>query len=218
MPNSNRYTYMFVALMALVSALLLSLVKTGLHERQEFNRELDMKKNIMMAAGAYREGMSGQEVADAFKRGFAIKRLSGAGRENVPAYYVYGEEPAPEAVILPVDGKGLWSTIKGFIALESDLNTVRGIAFYEHAETPGLGGEIDKEYFTRRFQGKKIFREGQLVSVTIAKGEMLEESDYGVDGISGASLTTAGINRFLRADLERFTPLLQGRAQQQEQR
>jgi len=208
---------MFVACMALVSALLLSLVKTGLQEQQAFNRELDMKKNIMMAAGAYREGMNAREVADVFNRGFAMKRLPGA-EPDVAVYYIYGNEDAPDAYILPVSGKGLWSTIKGFIALEADVNTVRGISFYEHAETPGLGGEIDKEYFTRRFQGKKIFRDGQLVSVTIAKGMMQEESDYGVDGISGASLTTAGINRFLREDLERYAPLLKGGVQQQEQR
>lgn len=208
---------MFVACMALVSALLLSLVKTGLQEQQEFNRELDMKKNIMMAAGAYRAGMNAREVADVFSRGFAMKRLPGAG-PDVAAYYIYGNEEVPDAYILPVSGKGLWSTIKGFIALEADVNTVRGISFYEHAETPGLGGEIDKEYFTRRFQGKKIFRDGQLVSVTIAKGMMPEESDYGVDGISGASLTTSGINRFLREDLERYAPLLKGGVQQQEQR
>ena len=73
--------------------------------------------------------------------------------------------------IFPISGKGLWSTLFGFLALDSDKNTVKGITFYKHKETPGLGGEVDKEWFQRNFIGKKIFNsDDNLVSVEVLKG------------------------------------------------
>jgi len=209
MRDSNSYTYLFVISMAVVSALLLSVVKTTLHDRQEFNRTLDTRKNIIKTVGALEPGMSGEDIERFFSSKFTKKTMMGAdGKEY--AYYVFGEEKNPDAYVLPISGKGLWSTIKGFLALEPDRNTVRGISFYEHGETPGLGGEIEKDAFTRQFAGKKIFRDGELVSISIAKAKLPEESDYAVDGISGASLTTGGINRFLKADLMNFLTLLRG--------
>jgi len=205
--RSNTYTYVFVIAMAVVSALLLSLVKTGLQERQEFNRTLDVRKNILKTVGVLEPGMSDRDIENLYQKKFSRKSVEGEDGK-MHDYYVFGSEDRPEAYVLPVSGKGVWSTIKGFLALEADRNTVRGISFYEHGETPGLGGEIEKDRFTREFKGKKIFRDGQLVSITIAKARLPEPSEYAVDGISGASLTTGGINRFLKDDLLNYMMLL----------
>lgn len=205
--SSNTYTYVFVIAMAVVSALLLSLVKTGLQERQEFNRTLDVRKNILKTVGVLEPGMSGRDIENLYQKKFSRKSVEGEDGK-MHEYFVFGSEDHPEAYVLPVSGKGLWSTIKGFLALEADRNTVRGISFYEHGETPGLGGEIEKDRFIREFKGKKIFRDGKLVSITIAKARLPEPSEYAVDGISGASLTTGGINRFLKDDLLNYMMLL----------
>ncbi len=207
MRSSNSYTYFFVITMAIVSALLLSVVKINLQERQEFNMVLDTKKNVLKTVGALEPGMSDSEIEDLYTSKFIQQTVpDGDGSER--EYYLYGSPESPEGYVLPVSGKGVWSTINGFIALEPDKNTVKGISFYDHGETPGMGGEIEKDFFARRFVGKKIFKDGELVSVTIAKSKLLEQSEHAVDGISGASLTTGSINRFLRADLSDYTRLL----------
>lgn len=207
MQNSNSYIYFFVVAMAVISALLLSVLKINLREKQEFNKVLDLKKNVLKTAGALEPGMSKSEIEQLYTSKFmkqVIQDMDGNDRE----YYIYGMPEQPEGYVLPISGKGIWSTINGFLALEPDRNTIKGISFYDHGETPGLGGEIEKDFFAGRFIGKKIFNDGKLVSVTIAKSRLQEPSDHAVDGLSGASLTTGAINRFLRDDLEAYLLLL----------
>ena len=207
MKTSNSYTYFFVTTMAIVSALLLSILKVNLQGRQEFNKVLDTRKNILKTVGVLKPGMSDSEVEELYTSKFTKQAVLGSdGTER--EYYIYGLPEQPEGYVLPVSGKGVWSTINGFIALEPDRSTIKGISFYDHGETPGLGGEIEKDFFARRFVGKKIFEDGELVSVTIAKSKLQEPSEYAVDGLSGASLTTEAINRFLRDDLTDYLPML----------
>ena len=116
------------------------------------------------------------------------------------------------AYIIPISGKGLWSTLFGFISIGSDANTVQGITFYKHKETPGLGGEVDKKWFQDNFVGKKIFDENELVSVKVAKGKInaLPENEWphSVDGITGATITSQGVTDFLYRDLVRYETYL----------
>lgn len=196
--------------MAIISALLLSVMKINLQERQEFNMALDTKKNVLKTVGALEPGMSDSDVEEFYTSKFTKQAvLNKEGEEQ--EYYTYGLPERPEGYVLPVSGKGVWSTINGFIALEPDKNTIKGISFYDHGETPGLGGEIEKDFFASRFVGKKIFKDGELVSITIAKSRLLEQSEHAVDGLSGASLTTGAINRFLRDDLMGYLELLKER-------
>ncbi len=207
MKSSNSYTYIFVIAMAIVSALMLSVLKISLQERQEFNKLLDTRKNVLKTVGALKAGMSDMAIEELYQSKFRKNVVTDTeGRER--EYYIYGSSDSPEGYVLPVSGKGVWSTINGFIALESDWNTVRGISFYDHGETPGLGGEIEKDFFSDRFVGKKIFRDGKLVSVTIAKSKLTKPSEHAVDGLSGASLTTGAVNRLLRDDLEAYLGML----------
>jgi Na+-transporting NADH:ubiquinone oxidoreductase subunit C len=101
-----------------------------------------------------------------------------------------------DQVVLPVYGKGLWSTMYAFIALDSDLTTIRGIIFYEHAETAGLGGEIDNRAWQAQFVGKKIYDEEGNVRFRVVRRQVDPSSPdaiYGVDTISGATLTVDGV-------------------------
>lgn len=106
-----------------------------------------------------------------------------------------------ERVILPVHGYGLWSTMFGFLALEPDLNTVAGIGFYEHGETPGLGGEIENPRWQANWEGKRLFDEQGRFALRVERGQVPDGAsnlEHRVDGISGATLTTRGVNNMLR--------------------
>ncbi len=110
-----------------------------------------------------------------------------------------------EAYILPIEGFGLWDMMYGYLALAPDLNTIKGIRFYNHKETPGLGAEAEKPWFTSQFLNKTILDEsGQLVSIQVAKAKARNARE--VDGISGATLTGKGISKFLADDLARYEP------------
>lgn len=114
-------------------------------------------------------------------------------------YVVNGEDGGVDKIILPIKGYGLWSTLYGFIALESDLNTVVGLGFYEHGETPGLGGEVDNPLWKAKWHGKKVYDEGD-VELSVIKGEVNKDSPsapYQIDGLSGATLTSKGVNNLI---------------------
>lgn len=120
-----------------------------------------------------------------------------------------------EAFVIPVSGKGLWSTIYGFIALDKDMNTVLGVTFYEHGETPGLGAEIEQNVFTDLFHGKKIRNQrGELVSIEVAKGKVENnpslKPEHAVDGLSGSTLTCTGVTNLLRNSLLMYEPYFKG--------
>ena len=127
------------------------------------------------------------------------KDLAGIGRRSKYALvYLVKKDDKLEQVILPVEGKGLWSTLYGFLALGGDLNTVKGITFYEHAETPGLGGEIENPDWKARWAGKKIYDEQGSVQFDIAKATADKNNPHQVDGISGATLTVNGVTNLVK--------------------
>ena len=110
-------------------------------------------------------------------------------------YLVEDEQGEVDKIILPVRGYGLWSTLYGFIALESDANTVAGLGFYEHAETPGLGGEVDNPRWKASWPGKQVYRDGD-VAIGLIKGAVDPASAnaaWQVDGLAGATLTARAL-------------------------
>ncbi|MFV0444005.1 MAG: Na(+)-translocating NADH-quinone reductase subunit C [Planctomycetaceae bacterium] len=113
-----------------------------------------------------------------------------------PVYLVKGEGGKVKQYIFPVYGKGLWSTLYGFIALQSDLRTVNGITFYEHGETPGLGGEIDNPNWKSLWKGKEALTADGQPEIDVIKGKV-ESGTTGaahkIDGLSGATLTSTGV-------------------------
>ena len=106
-----------------------------------------------------------------------------------------------DQLVLPIYGKGLWSTLYGFIAVDSDGKTVRGITFYEHGETPGLGGEVDNPHWKALWNGKKLFDESGQIEIDVIKGvvsEGTENAQYKIDGLSGATITSNGVKQLVR--------------------
>jgi len=117
----------------------------------------------------------------------------------MPVYFVRKNNKI-DRIILPVYGKGLWSTLYGFIALESNIKTIAGITFYEQGETPGLGAEITNPKWQKQWKGKQAFNDQRDKFVTVIKGAISSnslENIYQVNGIAGATLTSQGVNNLV---------------------
>jgi Na+-transporting NADH:ubiquinone oxidoreductase subunit C len=135
-------------------------------------------------------------------------------RENYAVIYlVEGEGGELDKIILPVHGYGLWSTLYGFVALEADANTVAGLGFYEHGETPGLGGEVDNPRWKALWPGKQVYKDG-TVKIGLVKGSVDPagaNADWEIDGLSGATLTARGVTNLVQFWLgeDGFEPFLE---------
>jgi len=229
MQQSNTYTLLFTTVVTIILGFLLSVAATSLKERQDLNVAIDIKKNILRSldfSESDAEPWTQETVQDIFKRNidsFVIddkgNKIPDLSVDNIsqanqfPVYCNHVPEGGIDGYSIPISGKGLWSTLFGYIALESDGKTVKGITFYKHLETPGLGGEIEKEWFTSNFVGKRIVDEnGKLVGVQVIKGKVdnsSSEAYHQVDGISGATMTSKGLNAFLLSDLKKYEPFFQ---------
>jgi Na+-transporting NADH:ubiquinone oxidoreductase subunit C len=212
----------FTALVALVCSLLLTGAATGLKERKMRNVAVDRQKNILMSVGLVDPGgpATVEQIEQSYRDNIRCYAVDGTGRiiaDQVDAdalpvcFYVKDGEPA--AYILPVDSRGLWGTIRGYMAIENDGKTVAGFSVYSHNETPGLGGEIEKPWFQQNFVGKRIVdASGEFAAVGIAKGKVADaiaedRQDNYVDGISGATLTGKFLTGGLKDVLLDYEPL-----------
>ncbi len=121
---------------------------------------------------------------------------------------------ADGSLILPIEGYGLWSTLYGFLALEADGTTIKGITYYEHGETPGLGGEVDNPNWKAQFPGRKAFDDKGQVAIKVSKGDHsdIKKFPYEVDAMSGATITSNGVTNMLHFWLGEngFGPYLAG--------
>lgn len=162
---------------------------------------------VNLATGAYVEGIDG----DTFDQAAVMKDpetsteapSNKAKVRRVPnngaVYQVKDEAGKVGAVIVPIEGKGLWSTLYGFISLGTDANTIQGITYYKHGETPGLGGEVDNKRWRSLWIGRKAFGDDGTVKIRLKKGSAgsVEEDPYQVDGLSGATITSRGVTDML---------------------
>lgn len=128
-------------------------------------------------------------------------------------YLMEGEGGSIDRIVLPVHGYGLWGQLYGFIALEGDADTIAGLGFYEHKETPGLGGEVDNPNWKGQWPGKMVYRDGD-VAIEVIKGTVDRASanaQYQVDGLAGATLTTRGVSNLVQYWLGEngFAPFLE---------
>lgn len=129
--------------------------------------------------------------------------IAGIGQraQYAPIYLLRDPDTnAVQQVILPVSGYGLWSTMYGFLSLEADLNTIAGLRFYQHAETPGLGGEIDNPRWRAKWEGKKLYDDNGNVELRVVRGfvdENASNAEYKIDGLSGATLTSQGVSNMM---------------------
>jgi Na+-transporting NADH:ubiquinone oxidoreductase subunit C len=122
-------------------------------------------------------------------------------REQFTTVYMVEQDGKMESLILPIRGYGLWSTLHGFLAIKPDFNTVVGLGFYQHAETPGLGGEVDNQKWKDLWPGKTLFDSAGKPIVKIVKGGVdpaSPDAGHQVDALAGATLTSNGVDRLLQ--------------------
>ncbi|NOZ75970.1 MAG: NADH:ubiquinone reductase (Na(+)-transporting) subunit C [FCB group bacterium] len=214
--RSNAYTLTFTTLVTVILGLLVSVAATSLKDRQQLNVEIDMKRNILQSLHIPEDHsikLSEEEILKSFKSMIKEVHINASGEEDPNGELTIYEKIMDgriEGYAFPISGKGLWSTIYGYLAMKPDGKTVLGITFYKHGETPGLGGEIEKEWFTSNFIGKQIVDENdQLTSIQIIKGKVdptRKDAIHQVDGISGATMTGRGVTAFLAQDLKTYDP------------
>ena len=218
--RSDAYTITFTTIVTVILGLGLSYTADSLRDRQILNEELDIKKNILSVLG-YKQDTpwTDEEVQSLYDRNINEIRIDEVGsvfdevdKSDNFAYTIYQsrENNKVTGYAIPIAGKGLWGTMYGYFAIEPDAETVKGITFYKHKETPGLGAEVDKDWFKNNFIGKKLTdKNGELVSIEVVKGYVSKtdpEALHKVDGISGATITGTGLTTFLKSDLEKYEP------------
>ncbi len=246
--DTIKKTLLIAGLLSLVCSAFVSSSAVFLRPNQARNKDLDRKKNILLAAGLYEEGKSVEELFQKFEvrivelasgqyeesldattfdqrkaarsteLGLDVsgkKGLAGIKRKSryAPVFVSRDDQGTLQQLVLPVHGKGLWSTMYGFLALENDLSTIKGFAFYEHGETPGLGGEVDNPDWKAQWVGKKAFDKSGQIGIKVLKGKVVPNSpnaQFEADGLSGATITTRGIDALLQYWLgaEGFKPFL----------
>jgi Na+-transporting NADH:ubiquinone oxidoreductase subunit C len=229
-------TITVAGVLCLVCSLLVSVTVMTLKPMQVKNKELDMKKNILMSAGLIKEGDDVEAAFSAietividFETGLKTDAVEAKSYDEnkaaattdlgvkIPSnldvggistrgkyatvYLTRDESGAVKDLILPVKGKGLWSTMYGFIALASDTKTIKGFAYYAQGETPGLGGEVDNPNWKKQWVGKKLFDDEWNVAFEVAKGTVDHThglAQYKVDGLSGATITANGVTSSMK--------------------
>jgi Na+-transporting NADH:ubiquinone oxidoreductase subunit C len=211
----------------LVCSVLVSLTAVGLRERQERNKLTEKRRQILQIANLYDPARPVEEqfrqiqtrIVDLEQGRFVTledrqalhdrsypipvdRDTAGIGtRARHMEIYLVARQGRLQLLILPVYGKGLWSTMYGFVALGPDLTTINGFGFYQHGETPGLGGEVDNPAWRAKWPGKSVYDQDNRLRIEVLKGTVdprSPESRYQVDGLAGATLTARGVSNLLR--------------------
>jgi len=191
--KNNVYTLFYAGVLGTVCSLLLTAVATFTAPYQQANAEAEKNHNILgVLQVPYPPDASSQELVKIFEDNV---RLEQKGALTIYRYVPPKDSGNEETVAVAFEGPGLWATIKGFLALEQDMRTIRGVTFYEQEETPGLGGDIVTAGFRDQFVGKSIVDEAGNPGIIInSSGEPAANK---VDAISGATMTCDKVQAML---------------------
>ena len=223
--EGNSYTIIYATVMVVVVAAALSFASLSLKPRQTKNVEVAKKTDILRsvkiastAADAesiydkyisvtYIINSKGEKVdGDAFNVDLKKEVALPVVDRKLPVYECRLDDGSLK-YILPVRGKGLWGPIWGYVALNDDKKTIYGATFDHKGETPGLGAEISKDFFTVKFENKKILDEGK-VYFEVAKGGVTKKPDFAVDAISGGTITSKGLEAMMNDCLSAYEQFL----------
>lgn len=227
--ESNRYIFIYSSVMVVVVAALLAIAALGLKPYQDKNAEIEKKSNILKSVGkaipadvASKNQWVEEQYAKYIVKSYVIDSLGnmkagvaafdidmkaevakpGSAR-NLPIFE-FRNDDSTTLYIIPLRGKGLWGPIWGYVALEKDFNTISGSNFDHQGETPGLGAEINTAEFQQQFKGKQLFEGDKFVSIKVAKGGMSKGGVHEVDGISGGTLTSKGLEAMISGSLRPY--------------
>ena len=228
--DSNGYTFGFAAAMVVVVASVLAFTASSLKDLQQDNVRKEKMQNILATIGietdrdgaenlfnqyitdqlALRnDGSVDAEVSAFSDINLAIEIKKNPKDQRFPLYIANVSDS--DYYIIPLRGSGLWDAIWGYVALDSDKNTIKGAVFDHKAETAGLGAEITQDWFMNRFVGEKVFdNTGKLVGIAVSKTNNdpkdLDKNDHEVDAISGATITGDGVSDMILERLSHYLP------------
>ncbi len=228
--NKNSYTIIFATVMVVIVALMLAFVSGALKDKQTANVKLDKKKQILTSLSVEIDNQDADELfnkiitgglvinskaevlSDSKEQAFEIdinKELSKPLEKRQLPVYIANIDGKTKYVV-SLRGAGLWGPIWGYLSLNEDKNTVVGSYFSHASETPGLGAEISQKSFQAEFIGKKVMNnENKFVSIAVVKpGQTAEGMDY-VDGISGGTITSKGVDAMLMNCIGQYETFLQ---------
>ncbi|TNF41949.1 MAG: NADH:ubiquinone reductase (Na(+)-transporting) subunit C [Bacteroidetes bacterium] len=221
--NSNTYTVLYAAIMVVLVAAILATVAMALKPMQKKNFEIEKKQNILASVNIESTTVNAEQIyaekivneyvvnskgevvegENAFTTDLKVQRSKKPDERLLPVFEC--QTPDGLKYIFPLYGAGLWGPIWGFVALNDDMNTIYGANFDHQGETPGLGAEISTPMFQDPFVGKKIFDEsGKLVSIIVAKVGEAAPAEHKVDGISGGTITSKGLEKMLLDDFTTY--------------
>ena len=225
---NNRYIFIFSSVMVIIVAVFLSLAATLLQPRQEKNLEIEKKKSMLESIKIPATRENTEELYDKYIRESYVINVKGEKVEGVDAFTINlrNEQKKPveeqylpvftalpesgeKVIILPLEGKGLWGAIWGFVSLKADMNTIYGVTFDHKGETPGLGAEINTTPFESMFFDKKFYENDKYVSIKVIKGGAKPDDPHGVDAVSGGTITSKGLERMLYDGMEKYNDFLQ---------
>ncbi|MDY5813839.1 MAG: Na(+)-translocating NADH-quinone reductase subunit C [Bacteroides sp.] len=219
--NSNNYTIIYASVMVIIVAFLLAFVSSSLKETQNKNVQLDTKKQILSALNIKNVQNVDAEYQKYIKADMLVTE-DGTLTENTEAFATNYEKEAKEnkrfhvfvaevngetKYVFPVYGAGLWGGIWGYVALNGDKDTVYGTYFSHASETPGLGADIAEVFFQKQFEGKRTLENG-AVALSVVKNGKVEKPEFQVDGISGGTITSNGVDAMLKECLSQYIKFL----------
>lgn len=228
---TNRYIFIFSSVMVIIVATILSMAATLLKPRQEKNLEVEKKKSMLESINIAADRKNAEDLyskyiresfvldnkgevkegIDAFNVEMRKEQRKKPEEQSLPAFYAAADD-GEKVLILPLEGKGLWGPIYGYVSLKTDMNTIYGITFDHKGETPGLGAEINTTPFESQFKGLKIFEGENFVSVKVQKSNEKKIANHSVDAISGGTITSKGLERMLFDCIEKYTGYLKKNA------
>lgn len=225
--QGNTYTFLYSVILVVIVAALLSIVSLSLQPLQNENRQNEKRQNILSAIHVSSTAANSAELFDKYiKEQYIVndrgEKIEGnafdvniekqynlpAGKRELPVFVA--DVDGATKYILPVYGAGLWGPIWGYISLDDNKDTIYGTFFDHQGETPGLGAEITTPKFNGQFRNKQIFSGNRLVSIEILKGGNATGANQ-VDGISGGTITSKGVESMLRSYLTYYEPFLKQR-------
>lgn len=229
MQHSNKYIFIYSIIMVVVIAVALTIVAVKLKPAQEDNIRIEKMQNILSSVNVPIAEIPKKQVIDVYRKFiktafgvnnkgeivekdadkiFAIElanELKKPVEKQILPIYIAVLGNGDSAFVVPLRGKGLWGPVWGYMSFKTDFNTVFGTTFDHKGETPGLGAEINQDWFLKPFIGKQIFAEdGKLVSINIVKGGAKPEDIHGVDAISGGTITSKGVEKMIRDNLTNY--------------
>lgn len=225
--NSNIYTFIYASVMVIFVAAVLAAVAMSLKPLQTRNFEIEKKQNILASVNIaatventeeiYENNIKNQYVVNskgeridgvnAFDVDLKREKSKPLAERNLPVFEC--ETESGLKYIFPLYGAGLWGPIWGFVSLDKDMDTIYGAFFDHEGETPGLGAEISTVKFQKEFKGKKLFDDsGKLVSITVKKAGQNAPAEHSVDGVSGGTITSKGLEDMLLTDFTNYKEFL----------